>query len=405
MSDLASLAASLYGIAEEELFTTIKPRGRCGKCAQAWQPTRTGHECSACGTRPRRYRILLVRKPWGRLMLYATRAGRPISSYEEAVATYADVRRDLDRDLFDPRYYRVRAQAGSRFVDYGDMLHRQMEIEARNGARSSEWVRNWGYQYRKHVRPFFAQDSVINVGGKRLAEFLQQAGSTLPGPTWKSARGIVSRILHYAAELQAIPHVPPMPKILPPARKARSHEWLSRAEQAIVIGHMHPSDRPIFTVLASLGMRPSEASRLDLCDVSITSSQAVMRIRRTKANPRRLALPDAVAGVIREYLNRRGVVAIHGGEGVPLFTTRFGRRYGKQSLELRWDRAMAAAIAAHEIAPGKRVTLNRGCRHSFINQRIESGHERREIAAFVGNSSSVIAHHYEHEPALNYPEE
>lgn len=377
----------------------VKARGSC-PCGGKWEfvSDRHGYRCKrGCPRLPNRY---MLRFYWyaahRQVRLFADRHGQALASWGQAMRVNEDVTADLKLGKFDERDYRARSRRDRLFTTFGDALIASMQAEADAGERNGAWVQNFRSYYVRHVRPAFDRTEIEDVKPLRIREWLEGLKMTVPNRrTWLHCRAALKAVLKFAVDNEALTHVPQIPKVLPPTGRRTGDEWLTRDEQSAVLSHLEAGERPIFDLMAGAGLRPSEATRLDLDAVSVTD-EVTLTIRRSKTGPRSIVLDDLTGVRLRSYLAGRGISALHGGRGVPLFTRPGGWRWRTNRLTTRWAVAMDIAVSAAEVPAEKRCRLNRGCRHSWVNQRISEGYDQQAVASYAGHSPEIENAAYYH---------
>lgn len=160
---------------------------------------------------------------------------------------------------------------------------------------------------------------------------------------------------------------------------------LSPETQLKVLGKIPEAQRGIFLALALLGLRPSEAMRLDAADLV----DGWLAVRRTKnRQAKRLPVPDELAAWIAAHVPADARL-----RGEPLFRMPYtgrGRRgagrWCATSLRRVWGAACAAA--------GVKARLYEGTKHSGATALLALGVPERTLQALLGHRDARSTRRY-----------
>jgi len=121
----------------------------------------------------------------------------------------------------------------------------------------------------------------------------------------------------------------------------------------------------LLLLLATTGMRISEALQLNLDDVDLT--RGVLFVRQSKFKKSRLIpVSEGTLALLRRYLQRRLSVA-DGHSHAPLFISGLGQRYSKTYVAVMFRQI---ALAARIASPGQKGPRLHDFRHTFAVTRL-----------------------------------
>lgn len=177
----------------------------------------------------------------------------------------------------------------------------------------------------------------------------------------------------------------------PPSRlpKAISLDAVERLLEAASLGDTPVAlrDRALLEVLYGAGARISEAVGLDLDDVDLEASDAVVRLFGKGSKQRVVPLGSYAVRALGDYLVRGRPALAEKGPGTPaVFLGQRGRRLSRQSA---WAIIQAAAERAglDHVSPH---TL----RHSFATHLLDGGADVRVVQELLGHASVTTTQIY-----------
>lgn len=303
--------------------------------------------------------------------------------------------READRD-------RGEFQADSRvpFRVYATEWVERYQGRGRRGFRES--TRD---DYRRdlaaYAYPFFAERyprTVSQITPRDVSRFVAWLCEQ-PGPSGRLSDASVRRILapvrscmETARQEGLIRHNPTRDAALP-NRQAEAAEpgervrVLSREQLAAFLAVVHPDHRPLFHLLATTGLRWSEATALRWSDLTLDGSAPEVRVRRALSRGRfgppksrhgRRAVPLPVA-LVSELRGRRGQAP----PDALVFTTRAGTPLDHSNLLRRVLRPVAQEVGApwagfHTF------------RHTYASLHVARGASIVQLARLLGHHSAAF---------------
>ncbi len=149
----------------------------------------------------------------------------------------------------------------------------------------------------------------------------------------------------------------------------------------------------LFEVIYGAGLRVSEACNLDLGDVEIDGTGAVVRVRQGKGRKDRIVpLGSKARQAYAAYLERRGERLARAGaraeDAQALFLSVRGRRLG--------PRAVRRLLARRGLASGTPRVSPHALRHSFATHLLGEGADLRAIQEMLGHASLRTTQRYAH---------
>jgi integrase/recombinase XerC len=149
----------------------------------------------------------------------------------------------------------------------------------------------------------------------------------------------------------------------------------------------------LFEVIYGAGLRVSEACNLDVGDVEIDGSGAIVRVRQGKGRKDRIVpLGSKARQAHGAYLDRRvdrlASGSRGGSDGQALFLSARGRRLG--------PRAVRRLLARRELASGTPRVSPHALRHSFATHLLGEGADLRAIQEMLGHASLRTTQRYAH---------
>jgi integrase/recombinase XerC len=150
----------------------------------------------------------------------------------------------------------------------------------------------------------------------------------------------------------------------------------------------------LFEVIYGAGLRVSEACNLDVGDVEVDRSGAMVRVRQGKGRKDRIVpLGSKARQAYGDYLDKRaerlvGAGARNGSDQHALFLSTRGRRLG--------PRAVRRLLARRELASGTPRVSPHALRHSFATHLLGEGADLRAIQEMLGHASLRTTQRYAH---------
>lgn len=162
-------------------------------------------------------------------------------------------------------------------------------------------------------------------------------------------------------------------------------------------------DRALFELVYSSGLRVSEASGLDIADLSF--GEGLARVRGKGDKERLVPFGSRAAACLREYLEEARPLLAKAKRSPALFLNRNGERLGRKGI---WKNYAAVALPA-----GARSKLH-ALRHSFATELLSGGADLRSVQELLGHAdlnttqiythvddASLRAHHARYLPRLS----
>lgn len=164
------------------------------------------------------------------------------------------------------------------------------------------------------------------------------------------------------------------------ARRARRDQPLRPHTQKTLIG-----------LLASTGLRVSEALHLDLDDVRLRDDPPHLVVRRTKFRKNRIVpVHPSVAEMLQRYLQRRRELG-YDGFTPAFFVSEQGRRLTHPSFVRTW-RTLLSLAGVEPTEDGRRPTIH-AIRHTFAVRRLVEWQRRGlNVTALLPHLSVYLGH-------------
>ncbi len=221
----------------------------------------------------------------------------------------------------------------------------------------------------------------------------------LPTRTALKVYRLLHRVLGYAVQLGYLADNP-LDRVTPPRyRPARRQPWTpEEASRFLRAASSHPLG-PLFLLLATTGLRISEALALRWCDLdlasgTVTVERSMHRVRgewvttppKTQAGARKVAIPRAVVATLRALRRTAVQEALRGGGGFSEEDLVFSRD-GKRPLHHR-----RVLDAMHSIARRAAVTpaSPHQLRHLHASALLSQGAGLAEVARRLGHASPAV---------------
>jgi integrase/recombinase XerD len=247
----------------------------------------------------------------------------------------------------------------------------------------------------------FVQDFVKEHPGESINtnDVLEWVTRIRRAPTTQSA--ILSVLRGFLRFVKAVDPAIPVPgkHLLPTPR--RNPPYILSTEQLQSILHLAMTARPrgglraaayvaILGLLASSGLRVSEALHLRTIDVHLREVPPHVVVRETKFKKSRIvALHPTTAAHLKQYADRRGHKC-HARTAPMFFVTDWGQPLDHNSL-WRWFACATEKLGLH-LPNGRRPTL-RSLRHSFAVHRLTQWYEDGASAVELAPTLSVYLGH------------
>lgn len=146
-------------------------------------------------------------------------------------------------------------------------------------------------------------------------------------------------------------------------------------------------ERALFEVIYGAGLRVSEACQLDVDDIEIDASGAVVRVRQGKGRKDRLV---PIGGKARQALERyhEHRAQMRPADAAALFLGSRGKRLGTRSVR--------RLLARREQLTGTPAVSPHALRHSFATHLLGEGADLRAIQEMLGHASLRTTQRYAH---------
>jgi len=247
----------------------------------------------------------------------------------------------------------------------------------------------------------FVQDYAIEHPGESIKanEVLEWITRVHRAPPTQSA--ILSALRGFLRFVKAVDPATSVPDnhLLPSPR--RNPPYILSVEQLQLILHAAATARPrgglradayvaVLGLLASSGLRVSEALHLKETDVHLRDESPHVVVRETKFKKSRIVpLHPTTAAHLKQYADRREHKC-HARRATMFFVTDFGQPLDHNSL-WRWFSCATAKLGLH-LPDGRRPTLH-SLRHSFAVHRLTQWYEDGASAAELAPTLSIYLGH------------
>ncbi|AUT75887.1 integrase [Paraburkholderia hospita] len=259
-----------------------------------------------------------------------------------------------------------------------------------------------GYRHtHRGILARFVQDHVIEHPGEsiRTIDVLEWVTRVRRAPPSQSAT--LSALRGFLRFVKAVDPATSVPDnhLLPSPR--RSPPYILSEEQLQSILCAATTARPrgglradayvaVLGLLASSGLRISEALHLKATDVHLRDEPPHVVVRETKFKKSRIVpLHPTTAAHLKQYADRREHKC-HARRSTMFFVTDFGQALDQNSL-WRWFSCATAKLGLH-LPDGRRPTLH-SLRHSFAVHRLTQWYEDGASAAELAPTLSVYLGH------------
>lgn len=372
---LPALGLAAWGIKMPRRPGQIASRQKCKLCGSTKYSLRDGWLwCAACGKYPATAFEIVLRWQGSTLRLGYDQQGRRLTSYPDAEAALALIRRELEAKAFEPRHWSSPQHNALLWDNYLPAHF------ARERARMTSASWRSTHPVIKHLAPAFAGHNLRDIRQGQVDDFVR---SLTVAPSYQALIcQHLARLFGAAVERQDLARAPRVPR---PKIQRGKVDWLAPEAQALILRHLPDRHRPIFAFLFLYGCRPGEACAL-LWDC-IDRREGVVVIRRTISADR---LEDRTKTHRARYLplgpQMEAILAQvpQGLPGAPVFQNR-GRRYSHTTLTRAWRKALATSGLPH-------MPLKNGTRHSAGMRLVNlvEGGTVDDAAALLGHSTTAI---------------
>jgi len=395
LETLASLTAGEQGGGRHRV--RIRTKERCPKCGRAFQETPLGLLCPKCFTVPRRFFIDLSFKS-RRIKIYSTKAGEPLSSWEQAKRLCSIIENEIHQRTFDPSKY-VAADI-KRFL-FEKQWQRWMTLKEK---QVEEGTLSPGYlaqikSYEKKILGFFTSKDVREIRTADVTDFWQKLQSGLSPKTIQNILRLLQGFFNFLLKEEVIERKPSFPEVKIPES---SYTWITVEDQNRILKHIQesmPHHYPIFLFLFRQGIRPGEACALKWMDVDL--EREVVWIRRTfsarklKENTkgkrhRLIPLHPEVSAFLRKYAEK-----VTPFPESFVFLQKNGNPYKDYQLNRIWKNVREALNLP------KDLRLYDASRHSVASHLVGSGKPIYLVKEFLGHSDVRVTERYAHLHAEN----
>jgi len=250
-------------------------------------------------------------------------------------------------------------------------------------------------RYQRDLEARGLRPNTVRAYVRSVAEFLQALGGPPSRAREKDIRNYVVALQHRRAPASVNVAIAAVvcfyvetlrrPAVVARLRRVRvTHPLptiLSGSEVQRLIGATRSAKyRAIFSLLYGAGLRLDEALQLRIEDID--SRRMMLRIPRTKNQPRDVPMSARVLAALREYWRKERP------EGPLLFPGRIAGRPLTQN-------AVKLALNAIEKEAGLDKHVNPHClRHSYATHLLDTGADLRTVQVLLGHSSIASTAHY-----------
>lgn len=303
--------------------------------------------------------------------LYKYMGHMPCKVVEMAEFLLQDIRREIDKGIFDPERYRSRRPM--HIAEYSQNWLDTLDVSAAT-------LHDYKNSLNNHILPKLGKVFLSDITADKLKKFQNQIDRAPKGK--KNVMDCLKMIFRAAHESGYISYLPTWPtlKVKKPAIR-----WLTQADQWHILPFIPQEDRYIFVFMMLTGCRPSEARAFRKCDIQYD------HILFAKAFDRNEELKD-VKGVHEQafplHTNLEELL-----DSVPRNLTPFvflnpktGRPYTK-NINRIWNQACDDAGVKH-------VRLYQSTRHSFACNLLNSGIDKGIIQRLLRHSDPKMVDRY-----------
>lgn len=236
---------------------------------------------------------------------------------------------------------------------------------------------------RRYVRIFIDHFGKMDIRQIRSGQ-IEDFRKTMPysPKTVRNILGLLHKIFNDAYRREDILRVPGFPTVPVTMKAVR---WIGEDWQVKILEKIPAEDRPIFLIMARLGLRPGEARALDWADIdwerqtiTVNKTFSGRHVRpRTKNNREKvLPLPEDVASILRPS---RGISG-------PVFRNASGRPYSDH-LPRVWNQAV-------KVSGAPEINLYNGTKHSLGCRLVSAGHSIELVRQLFGHAKADMTRRY-----------
>lgn len=389
MGDLLSIPLAAWGVVVPRSPGRIDSRQKCRVCGAVGKYVVRGEGqirwlwCAVCGQFPASAFEIVLRWRGTTLRLGYDRRGQRLASYPDAEAALSQIRDEIKRGDFEPRYWSSPKHNAYLWENYlAAHLEREQARLSRTSWRTTK-------SEAKHLMMAFAGQNIRDLRQGQVDDWVR--GPLANSGLSLSYQSQLCRLLaHVFADARHRQDMRQVLKVPRPKVPRQPIAWLGPQEQAEVLTHIPSEHRPIFEFLCLYGVRVGEACALmwDCIDlrrevIIIRRTVSADRIEeRTKTGSQRL-LP--IGPRMRDILTRvpAGIGATIVFRNPDAYRCNTTGRYNEKYLAKIW----AQAVRAAGLPP---IKLKNGTRHSRGMQMVNcvEGATVDDAAALLGHRNT-----------------
>lgn len=367
-------------------------------CGGSWKKQAFGKYevpvCSQCNKHPPKIRIRRVLPgEYGekakRLEIRQDKNGNKLTDVMEAILVMREIDEQIKSNTFDPRNYGSRESIArfkfSNFVEknYLPDCERRESI----GELSKAMLINKRGLYKNHLKPFFKDTDLRNIGPAMINGFYKSFTKTLRQRELATAE--LKVILNAAIDYELITGVPKFPKLK--KAKFRDVETFYTSEQQDMVVSMieNHTYRIAIRLLVKYAMRPGEVRALREKDVDVFNDKLTIaqHFSKNKLTPGRKSNGNAHYLHLDEEAKEFLSGFLTGNPDAPLFKGAEGGYMSEKVLQVAWNRAVSKTPLTH-------IDLYTGTKHSTVTQKVREGHSDREIMNLTGHETLAAFKRY-----------
>jgi len=364
----------------------IRTKEKCPKCKGKFKGIPL--QCPACLITPKKYFIDLYVKSFGRIRLYSDKRGHPLDSFRGAQRVIEHIRYEIDQHIFDPTRYTASDLMDFLFETRVDEWYESKKKDATRGNLARSYTRGIDCFIRLYYNSFFKGMDVRDIRAFHIQRFYDQ----LPeGKSLKYVSNIMKALENFFNVLHRYDYISKKPAFPVITLDRKTPRWVDYETQLKLLMAIPETHRPIFTLLAYQGIRPSEARALKVKDVNLklhtlmvvrTFSDRELRERVKNKVVRPRLINPAIQPLLEEVCRDKHPEAF-------IFTNpRTGRPYSENIISKLWN----AARTKVEID----ITLYEATRHSLASIAASNGAPLTAIKDVLGHTDFRTTLKYAH---------
>ncbi|MCF8070052.1 MAG: site-specific integrase [Desulfobacterales bacterium] len=370
----------------------VRTNEKCVKCKGKFEISPTGLVCPDCLITPTRYFVDIYFK--GRIKIYKDENGIVLDSWERASRLLNHIRWEIDNHVFNPDKYHKTQNLPFLFETYVKKWLKEQKIRL----KANEIAEGTYYKSKmvaeKYLIPHFKLEDIRHITTRNIKDFslhlaeTRVKGNNLMSPKYREyVLGLLRNIFYdglrsgdlLRSQIPMFPVVESQPKYF---------DYLTEDEQDKILEKIPEYDFPIFHMITTYGIRPSEVRALKRDCVYDDFKQIVIkrtftRNNRLRENPKEnrwrvISLLDETRAILRGLeINLSGFV----------FVNKWNRCYSQQYLNDVWNKACTDAGFRY-------IPLKNASRHSLGTKLAMEGYGADIIAKVLGHSDIKTTRHY-----------